>query len=212
MKIRRNKRGVPFIKTEEYDFIALEILNSVGLNTFDINNIKAIDIENIIEIKYGINLEYENIIDDKTVHGMIVFGNPTLIKIEEMLCEEKYINRLRFTLAHELSHYLLHSEVNINNVNSTTLFKCKEKNIANYNELDNMIKGEQEWIEYQADCLAASILMPLLQIKYIIENKQTKDIVKFISEIFKVSEKSAEVRYKKIKEVMYNNKNQLTLF
>lgn len=80
--------------------------------------------------------------------GKIVRGRKkTLIKINSgILYEEKK----RFTMAHEVGHYLLHDHLEVHNENSNTLnwFHNAEK---------QMQKGIQEW---EANDFAAELLMP----------------------------------------------------
>lgn len=210
MRIKKKKNGFPIINSEEYDIIALDFFKDLNIDILNFDSINSIDIENIIEMKLNIEVDYKSLSDDKTVHGMIEIGKNTIISIEEFLCEEKFLNRLRFTLAHELSHFLLHSNFNSADINSKKLFRCFKKNISNFN-ISNY-NSEEDWLEFQADALASCILMPLSQVKYLIEKVSEKNIVTTISRTFEVSEIAAKIRYKKIKKNIEYNKLQKKLF
>lgn len=94
--------------------------------------------------------------------------------------------RIRFTIAHELGHYILHSKeqpvfidrlpkVMYRNVNSTTGELHKER---------------------EANAFAASLLMPRLLIKDEIENApdSSEDAIEYLAKKFKVSEQAMTYR------------------
>jgi len=80
--------------------------------------------------------------------GKIIRGRKrTLIKVNS---EIPYEEKKRFTIAHEVGHYLLHDHLEVHNENSNTL------NWFN-NAEQQMQKGIQEW---EANDFAAELLMP----------------------------------------------------
>jgi hypothetical protein len=61
-------------------------------------------------------------------------------------------NRYRFSLAHELSHRLIHGDI---------YRQLKFRNISEWKEVINAIPRDQYgWLEWQAYCLAGLILVP----------------------------------------------------
>ena len=60
--------------------------------------------------------------------------------------------RFRFTLAHELGHFVLHRRISISGAIADTS--------ESLNETASVAKGQRQWAEWQANNFAASILMP----------------------------------------------------
>lgn len=114
----------------------------------------------------------------KNSDGKIIRGNSkTIIKINS---EIPYEEKLRFTIAHELGHHLLHSKLDleIHNDNSHTLNWFKEAE-------NQAKKGIQEW---EANDFASELLMPenVLR-KYLVKKRFSPDLVQELSSRFKTS-------------------------
>ena len=115
-----------------------------------------VPIEEIVEFDWGIHVVpmpgmhelYE--IDGFTSHDL------TQIFIDEMVMNKR-LNRFRFTLAHELSHAVLHAAI------------FKELGFTSVESWKKAVKGIEEkdyaWLEYQADALAGLILVPSAELK-----------------------------------------------
>ncbi len=88
-----------------------------------------IPIDEIIEFHFGIILQYRNLTKNGAILGMTVFENsvipiydnrekryePIVVKggtilIDNRLLAKNMAKRLRFTMAHELGHYIIHQE------------------------------------------------------------------------------------------------------
>ncbi len=86
--------------------------------------------EEIIEVEYKLTIEYVKLRKSGNVLGQTVFENcfvpvydkkneqytiievqPGTILIDEALLEEENMGRYRYTLAHELSHWILHHKI-----------------------------------------------------------------------------------------------------
>ncbi len=125
-----------------------------------------------------------------------VSGKISKEKISE---EDKYIIRVsrfekrkrqRFTIAHEIAHYLLHRSIIDNSKDGIT---------------DNVLyrSGEPLNIEFQANRLAADIIMPLGSIqkkkKEIFgEHPINDEMIEHLANIFEVSKVAMEVRLSQI--------------
>ena len=165
----------------------------------------AIPIEELIELHFGLIVEYRNLSKDGHIHGMTVFEDSIIpiydertkrlepifakagtILIDKRLLVGNRVKRMRFTLAHELGHYLMHDEYYSNQV--TLPNKSKLKSV------------EQQ--EKEADDLGASLLMPYGRVKVAykrLANKYSKEeLIKKLAEIFEVSKEAMEIRLKKI--------------
>lgn len=114
----------------------------------------------------------------KNSDGKIIRGNSkTLIKINS---EIPYEEKIRFTIAHEIGHFLMHDKLNldVHNDNSNTLnwFKSTEQQAK---------RGVQEW---EANDFASELLMPEEVFKKEIHRKKfSPDLVKQLSSKFKTS-------------------------
>ena len=98
--------------------------------------------------------------------------------------------RRRFTIAHELGHFILHKD-------SNTLYAHRD--MVNTLELKNSIEAE-------ANYFAANILMPEELVRYAIEDIEEQSLgrapefllIKEIADRFAVSEAAAKVRLKQL--------------
>lgn len=122
----------------------------------------------------------------KNSDGKIVRGNcKTLIKVNS---EIPYEEKKRFTIAHELGHYLLHDKLDleVHNDNSNTLnwFQSTEKQAK---------KGIQEW---EANDFATELLMPKdLFIQECKGKPFSPQLLQYLSKRFKTSLTSTAYRY-----------------
>ncbi|MFT9365907.1 MAG: ImmA/IrrE family metallo-endopeptidase [Gluconobacter sp.] len=99
-------------------------------------------------------------------------GKPAVIEIDR----DEPINRVRFTLAHELGHHFLGHNEKMHR--DTT----KQFNIYNFDPRESA-----------ANSFAAKILMPAQYVKVLIENKKIVDL-KELAKIFRVSEVAMKIR------------------
>lgn len=131
----------------------------------------------------GITTYFDKEINDYAL--MRVDGGTMLIDASLLEAENCY-GRLRFTLAHELAHYLLHKRI----------FSGTGKAAALYNN-----DTDEDDTEWQANYLGKAILMPGGQIKrcfYALcsEYQAKKDLIRKTAQIFEVSGQAMEIRLK----------------
>jgi len=98
-----------------------------------------------------------------------------------------HINRKRYTLAHELGHYILHKDKNVDIVD-TTFFR----------------NNETDSIEYLANEFAAKLLMPEDTVRYLVDNKGVKNIGE-LAEKFGVSASAMKYRIISLGYKLKNN-------
>lgn len=108
--------------------------------------------------------------------------------------------RQRFTMAHELGHFMYHAQ---------KMGDVGTSDSVRYRSLDNSNIGDQEEIE--ANKFGASILMPEdLVIKYAVEKKLingdqvNQDALKEIATAFQVSKVAMEIRINGLKQKIIN--------
>ncbi|GGD40678.1 hypothetical protein GCM10011514_00940 [Emticicia aquatilis] len=114
-----------------------------------------------------------------------------------------HINRKRFTIAHELGHFILHK-----NENPLFIDKNESNVIAIYNRDEKSSRGEI-LKEKEANSFAAALLMPKKLIKEAIENSINKNnILSLIDELarkFEVSQHAMSIRLSDLGYSDYTN-------
>ncbi len=138
------------------------------------------DVENLAK-KLKIDVIPEKL--DNDVSGLFVrINDKPVISYNK---NENNLGRKRFTIAHELGHYILHSD--------KPLFIDKNPKIMFRNSASS--SGEQLQ-EREANHFAAALLMPIKLIKEEIENAPDNVInpIEYLAKIFKVSEQAMTFR------------------
>lgn len=157
---------------------AKRLLNEIGFD--EITHLSM----NLFVSGLGATLVEEEL---KNSDGKIVLGkSKTLIKVNSLI---PYESKKRFTIAHEVGHFLLHDKIEVHNENSNTLnwFKSTENQLK---------KGIQEW---EANDFAAELLMP----EQIFRNESfgkpfSHELLKDLSERFNTSITSTIFRFMKL--------------
>lgn len=108
------------------------------------------------------------------------------ILIDERLCTDRLLGRMRFTCAHELGHWVLHQKL-----------YSGTGDVAAY---DGKTSSDEScgFIERQADALATALLMPIPQVKkcfYRLRPGKSKEcLVTEMARIFQVSKQAMRIR------------------
>lgn len=189
---------------------ALETIARRTLCKYDENYLnrtpRAVPIELIIEKTFGIRIEYQYLTNDARELGRMIYDSGittyynrdimdyALMRVDEgtMLIEaslfddDKCYGRLRFTLAHELAHYIIHKQI----------FSGTGVAAALYNN-----DTDEDATEWQANYLAKAILMPNGQIKrcfYAVRQacKTRNEVIDQMAKTFEVSRQAMEIRLK----------------
>lgn len=159
--------------TNEYAKTTEEILNeAINLEI----QILPVDIKAIFEM-YRIEIIYEPM--DKDISGILELRQSGWVAV---INQWHHPNRQRFTLAHELGHFLKHRTI---------------KKRFTDNSFFNRLEEKRDKLEIEADQFAADLLMPENEFKNQIE--KGNNTLSGISDIFKVSMLAAEIRAKKLK-------------
>ncbi len=167
---------------------------------------QAIPIEDVIEFHQGIILQFRNLSKNGTILGMTIFEDmiipiynektkkyePIIVKegtiiIDKRLLTESKEKRLRFTLAHEYSHYIIHNE-----------YYKETSEVANKLSTDSDARTERE-----ADELAAAMLMPFGRLKVAYKRLSGKlnrtGLINHLAIMFNVSNQAMEIRLQNLK-------------
>ncbi len=181
-----------------------------------------IDIDELIELKLQIALEFQNIDYKNEILGMFVFydteidvynnyekqkihiNKNTIVINTKLISDLSNEGRYRFTCAHEIGHYVLHSDMFYIDEDQLSFFDSEklDKMIScdDNNKLYRKDMNELEIVEWQANYFASEILMPyeIFNKEYNILKKQFADleIIKKLSEIFGVSKQAVEIKIK----------------
>lgn len=126
-----------------------------------------VPVEDILELDLGIlPCPKQGLIAEIDVDGFLSKDLKHLYVDEDIYNNPKQRNRLRFTYAHEIGHYVLHKE---------EIQSCQfrtEEDWIHFRE--DMSKDDWSWFEYQAYEFAGRLLVPVDQLKLELENKKDK--------------------------------------
>lgn len=196
-----------------------------------------LDLENLIENDLGLNIDYQNLDENHQILGATIFkdgymnvynnGEKELKKFSKntmvfdiKLSEDyKQEGRFLFTLAHEIGHWILHRKHFFIDEQQQNIFdlledESRDKFIICVKRNESAMlyvrkKTPEEWIEWQADNFASSLLMPKDIFKTTYEhlkeeNMNKEQILRELSNIFGASKKACEIRI----NILYNQTKQ----
>lgn len=176
------QNGMYILKKTDFDDIAEMVLKEYM--PFVLNEPKAVDIEYLAEECLYLDIKHDNIVPEGKILGLVAFSdtefktigiddNERVIELDEgtILIDYSLIGtenrpRKRFTEAHETSHWICHRsfhsptnrqyEFRVNG----NFIACRTDNIEQYKRKKGYSFSDEDWEEWQADSLAASLLMP----------------------------------------------------
>ncbi|NOQ71162.1 MAG: ImmA/IrrE family metallo-endopeptidase [Crocinitomix sp.] len=155
--------------------IALELLSDFGLS--DLRSTDILDVISALDIP----LKFKSLTgcDGRIIHG----DNKSLIVINENI---EFDTRIKFTVAHELGHYLMHRDspiIHSDNISSMSWFNNKNKELI----------AQQE---YEANTFASELLLPTEIFKKEIQGiKFSPHLMKQLASKFGVSLSSMIYRF-----------------
>ena len=229
----KKENGLFILSKDNIEAVARETLSEYAPD--NLKNPQPLKICELAEEKLGLKLDYQNLSPSGEICGLISFGDTQLdcydtmfrpikldledgtVLIDASLSSIRLNPRRRFTIAHEVSHRILHRSYHLQTTQSfnfrkaaPTLIACRSSNVEN--AMTNRKKTtDEDWEEWQADFLAAALLMPKdifiaaattiisrrTGKRYITQNMNNKlryDLTKLISDVFVVSHKATEIR------------------
>lgn len=202
----------------------------------NLNSAEALNIDWFLEDCLFLTPRTERLSLDNSILGMIAFDKteidcydsrlrPAKLVLEERevvtetrLSGKNDIRRLRHTKAHECSHWILHRRYFSSDKRDYAFRKnqkhlaCRTMDIAENRRIRNI----EDLIEWQANSLGASLLMPKDIFKEVArteirshgirrdcllvsDNRQRMfDIITKVSDIFEVSKRATEIRFKEL--------------
>lgn len=226
LDLRRKENGLSILSREDIENIAEGVLAEYRPASRKDNGV--LDTVDFIENHLGLILKRRFIgTPDSGILGMIVMGELAEIPSFDpiggaQLLEETYgtviiapslggkreLPRRRFTEAHEAAHFILHGEY-FRKLGEGAVIACR---IAP--DIRLRPRSDAEWMEYQADALAAALLMPrdrfvgtvyevmkkngidrqYLTVGRYANRGRTREIVSEIADRFQVSHQAVRIR------------------
>jgi hypothetical protein len=197
---------VMFFRPQALESIARKLLVEYDASYLN-RSPRPVPIETIIEKVCGLSIEYKYLTNNGRELGRMIYDDGittyfdkdineyalmtvqggTIMIDASLLDQEKLYGRLRFTLAHELSHYLLHKGLYSGTGTAAALYK---------HEIN------EDATEWQANYLAQAILMPKGQVKrcfYALRPtfKSKQESISQMAKTFEVSKQAMEIRLKR---------------
>ena len=191
-----------YYRTETLEAIARNVLTQYQPNYLNLEP-QAVPLERLIDEVFGISIEYMRLTESGNELGRMIFDNGystrfdveadnyELVRVEagtmlieaRLLEDAKQYGRYRFTLAHELGHWILHKDI----------FSGTGVAAASY----TTDKDGIESVEWQANYLAKAILMPKGQVKrafYQVQSESVAYTVAVLANLFEVSMQAMKIR------------------
>jgi len=176
--------GMYKLHKPDFDDIALELLREHLATAID--SPCEIDINYLIRDCLYLDVYSKHLSPDKSILGLVAFDDTTIpcydlhfnqttfdvyagnIVIDLSLSGQWQLPRRRFTLAHELSHWVLHRSYHsptnqVFALKKTGYLPCGDATIA---VKKKVLKTDSDKEEWQANSLAAAILMPKFAFLY----------------------------------------------
>ena len=240
-----NKSGILYLSKTDIEQIASDYLATYNRSLLEYPQI--LDIDEFAENYLGINLDFAELSNNGSVLGMIAFSDCVISAFDPdqngirylavsagtavidsiVMAEHEY--RGRFTIAHECAHWIIHRPVHLVypnqmemrldqvTIDESKAIICRRNRTSGG---DNGTRLISDWREWQADYLAACLLMPALAAKNLTKTIKSKyrdfsrfslrhsngsehdlltaSLINEVSETFQVSCQAAEVRLKQL--------------
>jgi Zn-dependent peptidase ImmA (M78 family) len=117
-----------------------------------------VPIEKIVEFRFGIDIVPVPGLHSQFDIDSYITSDLKEIRVDEFVYKDRE-TRYRFSLAHELSHSILHQDV-FKELKFSTVLEWKSA-------VGSIPPEDYSWIEHQAYCLAGLILVPQAKLKII---------------------------------------------
>lgn len=164
-----------FLSYRDIDKIAGAVLLRSGHTG---EGLEPTDVHGLASESLGFGVDYATLSDDGTVLGLTAFaptscmiwrdGKPCLfnipaglILVDESLRHRDCMGRERFTIAHECGHQILHGTDFARTFQTPVSIDAAENFVAR-----RTLVTANDWLEWQANTLAAALLMPYHQMPH----------------------------------------------
>ena len=245
---RKKKNGVPILSQKEIDIIGEQLAGDFCPEA--VKTPMAVDIDGFAQNYLGLKQDFQLLSHNGVYLGMMVFNDTERIPvydpirnkaeyitakartiiIDTRLLEEDQERRYRFTVGHEVSHDIFHSGYFAYNPDQITLFESQYSPMVQCRVDTTRISRERrppqtdkDWMEWQANRLASSLLMPASMVRQLISSHPPEHSafraacwVMSVFRTFNVSVQAAKIRLNDLgllKGLSEDDiENELTLF
>lgn len=179
-----SNRGVPILSRQKIDEIGEKLVEDFRPDAMI--HAQELDVDRFLTRYLGLDIDYKYLSHCNLYLGMTIFAdcnkvpifNPeewraefisvkaNTVLLDAGLLDERQEHRYRFTGMHEGSHYFLHADYFANMLNSNCaagdyipMVQCRVDRAKLVNPRSSK-RTDLDWIEWQANQLASSILMP----------------------------------------------------
>lgn len=222
-----SKTGVPILSKAKIDFIGENLVQDFQPEA--LNHPEPIDIDKFVEFYLGMTLDFQHLSHNGIYLGMTIFNESDkviiyspatnraeyiyeparTVIIDKQLTAEKQRHRYRFTMGHEAAHDILHSGYFAYDPNQMTLFDAPmiQCRVDNYSTNSNGKRTDRDWLEWQANALSSSILMPQSAVKKVVKEEVKTSLPQgiladylthVVKQTFDVSYEAAQIRLKEL--------------
>lgn len=211
---RRKRNGVPVLSKLEIDYMGEGFVHDFQPEVLEKPG--PVDIERFVEFYLGMTIDYQYLSHKGIYLGMTVFHDTDFVPvffpetncaeyisakantcfIDMQLLDEKQEGRYRFTLGHEGSHCILHTDYYARRREHTQLSAVTCRTGMEKKQNDPKRWSDLETMEWQANRLSAAILMPFRAVNTVVRDNRggKKKLIASVSKTFRVSREAADYR------------------
>lgn len=232
--------GMYILKSEDFDDIARLFLSEYAPDVLKTQ--QPLDVDYIAYECLFLEVKMAYLAYNGQIFGLIAFGDddvpcmnrlfqPEMIHVSEAtmlldysLTGRESLPRMRYTKAHEMSHWICHRSYHSTNkqvydcrTSKPSYIACRTESVEHYSSSRNrVLRTDSDWEEWQADRLAASLLMPRdifietakrafrhqeIRCGYLLKGQNISNSINAVEEIadtFRVSKKATQIRLKQV--------------
>ena len=227
--------GMYIFSSQDFDSVAELVLREYAPNMLE--KAQPLNIEALADEAYSLTIIDRYLSARGSILGLISFDdiNVEVMSLEKQVVKEKLMSgtivvdarlmsneqhhRRRFTVSHEVAHWIIHRQMyyadgqRYNLRQEKQFIACREATNNRARRQDYW--SESDWLEWQADKFASAMLMPATVFypeamavmhrhhagSYIIDgcgSKATSDVITELTEIFDVSRTAIRIRLKQV--------------
>lgn len=233
LQYTQKRNGLFILRKSDIEDIATDILREYAPHT--LSTPSRLDENYLAQECLGLDIRDRYITPNASILGLIAFSDtvwPVLtagrvvaeplpegtMLVDASLLGKAHQARRRFTVVHEASHFALHRSYNDPSHriyefrHNPSVIACREATIERYGWHHNHVWSDDDWAEWQADSLAAALLMPRnpfcdafesamrhsgIRYRYLVKNenvRQANEVINETAQLFGVSRKAAQIR------------------
>ena len=185
---RKTRSGLYILKKEDFDDIAFMVLKEY--QPIMLTKAQPLDVDDFIYERLFLDMKTARLsvdgrilgviaFDDTTYDGFDSYGRPieihmpvgTILLEESLMNDPHHVGRQRFTKMHEASHWICHRQYHVplegrnyefRVKDDTRSIACRMERIEHPGQSEGASRkwSDIEWEEWQADNMAAALLMP----------------------------------------------------